>query len=594
MQVKSADELCGLTPQPDDPFDTVLTVTVEDSDGASRQATLTVNTDWHPPGCTPALASESPASVDERTLTLTFDNALDEDSEPAAGDFEVTVAGSARSVTGVEVTGATVVLTLASAVEKGQTVTVSYTADAASPVRRADGVGDAAASFTNQAVDNATGQTPVLEGAVVVGATLTLLYDEALDEDSEPAAGDFAVTVAGSARNVTAVDVTGATVVLTLASAVTAGQAVTVGYTKGTNPIRDTHENHYEAAGFSGETVDNRTATPRRRRLLSIAVQGTTITLTYDERLDPAHEPPKTFFIVNSSESGRLTVTGVAVRGRTVVLTLASALTKAQVATLDLTYNFDDENLETAIQDFAGNRGSPISTSQNKPAGVRPTHGPPSSRPPASPPSGGAPSGGGGPERSAGAPSADAGADLEADPGVSVMLDGSGSTDPDGDALTYTWERVSWAAALSGADTAPSGSSATLTVADAARASFTAPEEPGDLVFRLTVTDPGGLTDSDEVTVTVRDLAPSFGAARVAALELAWGEAMDPVVLPEATGGNGALTYALSSAPAGLAGLSFDAATRTLSGTPETEGAGCSPGGRTTRTPTGRTRMRRS
>ena len=44
--------------------------------------------------------------------------------------------------------------------------------------------------------------------------------------------------------------------------------------------------------------------------------------------------------------------------------------------------------------------------------------------------------------------------------------------------------------------------------------------------------------------VTVRDLAPDFGGASVSALELVLGEAMGPVVLPEATGGNGALTYA--------------------------------------------------
>ena len=105
------------------------------------------------------------------------------------------------------------------------------------------------------------------------------------------------------------------------------------------------------------------------------------------------------------------------------------------------------------------------------------------------------------------------------------------------------------------------------------RATLTAPEEPGALAFRLTVTDPGGLSDSDQVTVTVRDLAPSFGTARVAALTLVAGEAIDPVVLPQASGGNGALSYALSSAPAGLAGLSFAAAARTLSGTPGSPGS---------------------
>ena len=48
---------------------------------------------------------------------------------------------------------------------------------------------------------------------------------------------------------------------------------------------------------------------------------------------------------------------------------------------------------------------------------------------------------------------------------------------------------------------------------------------------------------------------------------------MEALVLPEATGGNGALAYRLTSAPAGLAGLSFDPAARRLSGTPTTEGS---------------------
>ena len=68
------------------------------------------------------------------------------------------------------------------------------------------------------------------------------------------------------------------------------------------------------------------------------------------------------------------------------------------------------------------------------------------------------------------------------------------------------------------------------------------------------------------------DTAPDFGSARVAPLTLARGEAMDPVVLPQATGGDGELTYTLASAPAGLAGLTFNAATRRLSGTPDTAG----------------------
>ena len=74
------------------------------------------------------------ATVDGTALVLTFQNPdngnpdhLDEDTAPAPADFAVMAAGTARTVSGVNVNGATVTLTLASPVGHGQTVTVSYT-----------------------------------------------------------------------------------------------------------------------------------------------------------------------------------------------------------------------------------------------------------------------------------------------------------------------------------------------------------------------------------------------------------------------------------------------------------------------------------
>ena len=157
------------------------------------------------------------------------------------------------------------------------------------------------------------------------------------------------------------------------------------------------------------------------------------------------------------------------------------------------------------------------------------------------------------------APTADAGADAAAAAGAAVTLDGSASADPDGDTLTYSWTQTA-------------GAMVRLAGADSAQAMFTAPSQPGALTFRLMVTDPGGLTAVDTVTVTVRDGAPDFGGATVAALSLDQGQAIGPVMLPAASGGNGALTYSLTSSPAGLAGLVFDPATRTLSGTPQAPG----------------------
>ncbi len=86
-------------------------------------------------------------------------------------------------------------------------------------------------------------------------------------------------------------------------------------------------------------------------------------------------------------------------------------------------------------------------------------------------------------------PVADAGPPQTAPAGTLVILDGSASSDPDGDPLTYGWVQT-------GGDPMSFTSNLSLTA-------FTAPATEGVLTFTLTVTDPHGLSDSDTTTVTV-------------------------------------------------------------------------------------------
>ena len=103
---------------------------------------------------------------------------------------------------------------------------------------------------------------PELSSASVDGAMLTLTFDEALDTGNTPDISNFAVTVAGGSRGLDAVAVSGSAVTLTLATAVSAGDSVTVDYTapagESESRLQDLAGN--AAADFSGQSVTNNTA----------------------------------------------------------------------------------------------------------------------------------------------------------------------------------------------------------------------------------------------------------------------------------------------------------------------------------------------
>lgn len=89
-------------------------------------------------------------------------------------------------------------------------------------------------------------------------------------------------------------------------------------------------------------------------------------------------------------------------------------------------------------------------------------------------------------------PEAQAGDGRQADKGANVVLDGSNSSDPDGDELAFSWAF----------DTTPSGSTAALQNAQSQTPSFT-PDVDGTYVIELTVTDPEGLSDTDTTSIAV-------------------------------------------------------------------------------------------
>jgi len=100
-------------------------------------------------------------------------------------------------------------------------------------------------------------------------------------------------------------------------------------------------------------------------------------------------------------------------------------------------------------------------------------------------------------------PVANAGPDQTVKEGDVVQLTGAGS-DPDGDALTFSWTQVS-------------GPQVVLSTPNSMNASFVAPHVDGSevLVFRLTVSD-GTFSVHDDVSITVEDddvTGPTLSAA---------------------------------------------------------------------------------
>jgi len=107
-------------------------------------------------------------------------------------------------------------------------------------------------------------------------------------------------------------------------------------------------------------------------------------------------------------------------------------------------------------------------------------------------------SGGGGKGRGNTTPIADAGPDQNVTVGLSVILDGSGSSDAEGDSLTYSWSFTS----------RPGGSAAGLTAPTTVNPTFI-PDVDGTYVISLVVND--GKVSSSAATVSTSTSTLLFG-----------------------------------------------------------------------------------
>ena len=342
------------------------------NDAATLPATTVDNGSTVPGGDTTAPTFVSAALDTAGTsLTLTYSEALDSNNLPPLNSFVVTADGQVVPVTGVTVNGSTVVLTLGTPVTAGQAVQVGYTDPSAAndPNAIQDIAGNDAATLPATTVDNGstvpggdtTAPTFVSAALDTAGTSLTLTYSEALDSNNLPPLNSFVVTADGQVVPVTGVTVNGSTVVLTLGTPVTAGQAVQVGYTDPSaandpNAIQDIAGN--DAVTLPPTSVTNGSVIPSDTTAptfvnATVDPLGTTLTLNYNEALDPLNPPVAGDFAV-TADGQVVAITSVLVVGSSVVLTLGAPVTLGQAVQVGYT-DPTAGNDPNAIQDIAGN-----------------------------------------------------------------------------------------------------------------------------------------------------------------------------------------------------------------------------------------------
>ena len=292
-------------------------------------------------GVKPELAATGGAVVDGTTLTLTYSEPLDRSSTPEAGDFTVAGGDRARTVSRVVVRGASVELTLNAGAEHLEVgIQVSYT-PGMNPIRDVPGnqaEGLSQVRVTNETPDTTAPKVSSLDISSNPGSDQTYAAEDVIEvrvtlNETVKVTGTPRLRLRVGSRNRPADYLRGMdTATLVFGYEVADGDEDTGGVSieagrialnRGT--IEDEAENaaeldHEALATQAGHQVDG-----VRPSLLSAAVDGSSLTLTYGEALDGGSRPVSGDFTVEVGGSGR-SVTGVSISGSVVTMTLNPAV----------------------------------------------------------------------------------------------------------------------------------------------------------------------------------------------------------------------------------------------------------------------------
>jgi uncharacterized repeat protein (TIGR02059 family) len=311
-------------------------------------------------------------------LTMNFNEALFESNPPLASQFTINnTGGYSTTVTGVSVSGTTVVLTLSSPLGSGTGKTVTY-----SPSGNTAGTGNtaiqdttgndsptiSASAITNSSTVDQTAPTVTSATTSSAGDTLTITFNETLSSNT---ASPSAFTISNPGTPAYPVTVTGVTrdsdptkLVLALSGPVGAGRAITVSYL---SPTADNSSSSnaavQDAAGNDAASITNRSVTnissvdqtSPTSTAMTNATNGQTLTIAFSEALSSSNPPDISQFSITTN-GYPTSIQSLTVSGSSVVLTLTTPIGLGRTASVTYTAPAavnDASNL--AIQDAAGN-----------------------------------------------------------------------------------------------------------------------------------------------------------------------------------------------------------------------------------------------
>ncbi|UHA75698.1 SwmB domain-containing protein [Paenibacillus sp. 481] len=250
------------------------------------------------------------------TLHLYFAESLKEVSSYAKEQFTVMFNNSTVGIDRISNSGTSVSLTLNRSVSNGEIVKVSYN-PGRYPIEGTNGIQIGA--FSSQFVrNNNDSKAPELSETYVAGNKLTLVYNEALKQNSVPGKSYFSVLVNEISNFVTKVEVKENLVELTLTTAVRSYDKVTVSYVRGTPYLEDLSNN--SAQNFSLVSSNNRTDSDAPV-LVTTQWKAPAILLTFNKTLEAAQISNSAQFNVRSTNQS-YSIRHISVTGQTVAIEL--------------------------------------------------------------------------------------------------------------------------------------------------------------------------------------------------------------------------------------------------------------------------------